>query len=92
MKRKLFISILVCILCGTTTMRADNGEQMSVYKKVTTAPADWSGRYLIVYDAGAVAMDGSQKADSMNWPANATAVKIVGDSIVLPQSDDNIYL
>lgn len=72
-------------------MRADNGEQMSVYKKVTTAPADWSGRYLIVYDAGAVAMDGSQKADSMNWPANATAVKIVGDSIVLPQSDDNIY-
>ena len=91
MKRKLFISILVCILCGTTTMRADNGEQMSVYKKVTTAPADWSGRYLIVYDAGAVAMDGSQKADSMNWPANATAVKIVGDSIVLPQSDDNIY-
>mgnify|MGYP006956026470 FL=1 len=91
MKRKLFISMLICILCGATAMRADNGEQMSVYKKVTAAPADWSGQYLIVYDAGSIAMDGSQKADSMNWPANATAVKIAGDSIVLAQSADNIY-
>ena len=29
------------------------------YKKVTTAPADWSGQYLIVYEAGSKAFDGS---------------------------------
>lgn len=30
-----------------------------IYEKVTTAPVDWSGDYLIVYEAGSLAFDGS---------------------------------
>lgn len=30
-----------------------------VFRKVTTAPADWSGEYLIVYEEGSVVFDGS---------------------------------
>lgn len=32
----------------------------AVYEKVTTAPTDWSGKYLIVYESGKVAFDGSR--------------------------------
>lgn len=41
----------------TQTVKADEQQ----FEKVTTAPADWSGTYLIVYDSGAssVAFDGS---------------------------------
>ena len=34
-------------------------QSTDVFTKVTSAPADWSGEYLIVYDAGNVALDGS---------------------------------
>ena len=34
------------------------GVQAQSYVKVTSAPADWSGDYLIVYEAGNVAFDG----------------------------------
>ena len=34
-------------------------ETNEYYKKVTTAPSDWSGEYLIVYENGSVAFNGS---------------------------------
>ena len=34
-------------------------EEVEVYQKVTTAPSDWSGDYLIVYESGSKAFDGS---------------------------------
>lgn len=34
-------------------------EGVASFEKVTTAPKDWSGQYLIVYEAGNVAFDGS---------------------------------
>ena len=37
------------------------------YVKVTAAPGDWSGKYLIVYEEGGLALDGSlSKIDAVN--------------------------
>lgn len=37
------------------------------YEKVTSAPSDWSGKYLIVYEEGGMALDGSlSKIDAVN--------------------------
>lgn len=37
------------------------------YEKVTSAPSDWSGKYLIVYEDGGLALDGSlSKIDAAN--------------------------
>lgn len=37
------------------------------YEKVTSAPSDWSGKYLIVYEEGGLALDGSlSKIDAVN--------------------------
>ena len=38
------------------------------WTKVTSAPDDWSGDYLIVYEAGNVAFDGSLK--TLDAPSN----------------------
>lgn len=47
------------------------------YEKVTTAPTDWSGDYLIVYETGSVAFDGSlETLDAVN---NGKAVTISTD-------------
>ncbi len=53
----------------------------AVYKKVTSAPADWSGEYLIVYDGedGTLAFDGSlNKLDAVG---DNQKVSIESDSI-----------
>lgn len=40
------------------------GQEKHYYTKVTSAPTDWSGTYLIVYSAGSIAFDGSKTQDS----------------------------
>lgn len=47
------------------------------YEKVTTAPTDWSGDYLIVYEDGSVAFDGS--LTTLDAPNNGKAVTISAD-------------
>lgn len=64
----------VCTVCGTSGQ---------VYVKVTTAPTDWTGTYLIVYEAGNLAFNGSI-ADKLDVALNTFAVtidegKIIGD-------------
>lgn len=54
------------------------------YTKVTEEPASWAGEYLIVYEAGNVAMNGKAVADASN---NTVAVTISDGSITL--ADDS---
>ncbi len=53
-----------------------------IYVKVTKAPFDWSGQYLIVYEAEGLAFDGSlEKLDEAN---NTKEVTIAGNKISVP--------
>lgn len=62
------------------TVEAEPEPSDQVFVKVTSAPTDWSGDYLIVYEAGALAFDGSlpEKLDVSN---NGFAVVISNGSI-----------
>ncbi len=55
------------------------------YVKVTEAPADWSGEYVIVYEAGKLIFDGSlAKLDAIN---DYKAVTIADNAITAEQGD-----
>ena len=49
------------------------------YVKVTSAPADWSGTYLIVYETGKVAFDGSRT--TLDAASNTISVTINNNKI-----------
>ena len=51
------------------------------YEKVTSAPSDWSGEYLIVYETGKVAFNGS--LTTLDAASNNTAVTISNNKISL---------
>ena len=53
-----FVAVLT-LSVGTGTVREVKAEGTGSYVKVTEAPSDWSGTYLIVYETGSVAFDGS---------------------------------
>lgn len=53
----------------------------TTYDKVTSAPSDWSGDYLLVYQSGGYAFDGTY--DSYGW-GNSTSVSISNNSISNP--------
>lgn len=55
------------------------GGATSYFVKVTTAPTDWSGTYLIVYEAGNVAFDGSLA--NLDVAENTVAVTISENKI-----------
>ena len=68
----------VCKVCGTAEPVA------STWIKVTTAPSDWSGTYLIVYEEGNVIFDGSLTTlDAVNDCKDVTITdgKIVVDDM-----------
>ena len=52
------------------------------YIKVTEAPADWSGKYLIVYEGGNVAFNGAlTTADDLSGKDNTISVVIIDEVI-----------
>ena len=53
--------------------------QAQSYVKVTSAPADWSGDYLIVYETGNVAFDGSRT--TLDATSNTISVTINNNEI-----------
>ncbi len=56
------------------------------YEKVTSAPADWSGEYLIVYESGKVAFNGGLSTlDAVN---NTISVTISNDTIASTGATD----
>ena len=54
--------------------------------KVTSAPADWSGEYLIVYEAGNVAFNGG--LTTLDAVSNTIPVTIVEDEIASTEATD----
>ncbi len=59
----------------TTQREIQNGP----YTKVTTAPSDWSGDYVLVYEAGSYIFDGS--LSNPNTMGNIHSVSISGNTI-----------
>ena len=60
------------------------------YSKVTQAPDDWTGEYLLVYEAGGLALDGSLASPDV--VENYTAVTIDGSSIAMEDHSKAVYL
>lgn len=56
------------------------------YVKVTSAPADWSGTYLIVYETGKVAFDGSRT--TLDATSNTISVTISNNTIASNTTTD----
>ena len=48
-------------------------EGVASFEKVTTEPTDWSGQYLIVYEAGNVAFDGSLQKEGSSTKLDAVS-------------------
>ena len=63
---------------NTTPYKITTGETTS-FVKVTSAPTDWSGEYLIVYEEGGVAFDGS--LTTLDAASNTVAVSITDSKI-----------
>ena len=73
---------------GGETPEPPSGGGDGDYVKVTSAPADWSGEYLIVYEDGAVAFNGGI-TDKLDVASNGIAVTISGGTIASSTAVDN---
>ena len=69
--------------------QAAAGVSLRYYVKVTEDQADWSGQYLIVYEAGSCAFDGSLTS-KFEDSGNYKPVNIEGDRILSTEETDNI--
>lgn len=58
----------------------DDDTTTSKFVKVTTAPTDWSGTYLIVYEAGSAAFDG--ELTTLDASSNYQSVTITNNEII----------
>ena len=68
--------------------RTETTPGVSAFQKVTSAPSDWSGNYLIVYEAGKHALNGS--LTSLDAEGNRTSVAIVDGKIEATDAMKNI--
>ena len=59
--------------------RTETTAGSSVFEKVTSAPSDWSGNYLIVYEAGKVAFNGA--LTTLDAVSNTVSVTISNSKI-----------
>ena len=86
-KRILSVAIGLCIaLMGMFVMPTITASaETKKYVKVTSAPTDWSGEYLIVYEAGKVIFDGSRT--TLDAASNTQSVTISNNAIMA----DNNY-
>ena len=63
------------------------------YIKVTTEPEDWSGRYLIVYEDGNIAFDGSETTQSaLDTAGNSVDVTINKNTGIIDASNADVAL
>lgn len=60
-----------------------------VYRKITAEQSDWSGQYLIVYEGGNAAFDGS--LTTLDATSNYQTISIVDDAITLTTDEDDFY-
>lgn len=73
--KRLLAMALVAVMCLSMLPLSIFAAETATFKKVTTAPSDWSGTYLLVYEAGAdkaYVFDGSLSSpDAINNYAEA---------------------
>lgn len=74
----------VLTLCLVTLVSSGAWATVQTYQKVTSAPTDWSGEYLIVYEAGNCAMNGS--LTTLDAVSNTQSVTITDNTISLDDS------
>ena len=74
----LLVLVMVVTLMPTAAFAAEHATNAVTATKVTAEPADWSGEYLLVYEGGKLAFDGSlAKVDA----ANNTKAVIMADGV-----------
>ena len=78
--RQLFLIVVLISAFSLSALAA-------VYEKVTTAPSDWSGQYLIVYETDKVAFDGSRT--TLDAVSNTKSITISNNQISV--DTDNFY-
>ena len=80
-KKLISIFACVCLLLTAIVIPASAADSTASYVKVTEAPADWSGDYLIVYENGANSrvLDGG--LDNLDAEGNYITAAIVDNKI-----------
>ena len=80
-----FLSVLLALVMVLSMVPATVfADESATYTRVTADQTDWSGEYLLVYEAGSLAFDGSLSTpDAVN---NYKAVTIDGDTITTDRS------
>ena len=71
-----------CTVTVSAPVPASDGD----YIKVTSAPDDWTGTYLIVYESGSLAMNGG--LTTLDASGNSIAVTITDDKIAANSTND----
>ena len=80
------VTIALSATATESTTPDDPAEADGDYVKVTTAPTDWSGQYLIVYDEGSVAMNGG--LGTLDAVENTISVTINDNTIASTTTTD----
>lgn len=94
MKKRTFSRVLsfvlVLAMVFTIAPAPVRAAGSATYNRVTEAPADWEGEYLLVYEDGSLALDGSLGSpDAVN---NYSAVTITDSSITMSDHSKAVYL
>ena len=78
----VLVAFMVLSMVPIVAVTANAAEGDQTYEKITSTPADWSGTYLIVYEAGNVAFNGALTtldAENNTVPVAISDGKITGD-------------
>lgn len=87
LKKSLSFLMIFCMILFTFAFTISvNAAEEKTYVKVTSASTDWTGEYLIVYEAGNVIFDGSRT--TMDATSNYKTVTISSDKITI---EDGYY-
>lgn len=76
----VLVAFMVLSMVPIVAVTANAAEGDQTYQKITSAPTDWSGEYLIVYEAGNVAFDGSRT--TLDAENNTVSVTITDGKII----------
>ena len=85
-KLAIFFVALLTLSVGTDYSVKEVKAAGNIYEKVTSALSDWSGQYLIMYESGKLAFDGSRT--TLDASKNTKLVTIANNQI---STDEDIY-
>ena len=75
----LLVLMTILMSLAVVAIPASAAGETATFKKVTSAPSDWSGTYLIVYESGKVAFNSS--LSTLDAVGNKSAVTISNSEI-----------